>query len=185
MSAFGFWRRWKERRRERKQLLHVRDLASGWRLLERMFMTGMLTFDEKANRLFIAQPFAVMMMAGGADGWVNSVRNIYLYTYWRRSREAWEAFLRQEELAAVRKAVREAGQVRLSSDDIARIKRARRWEVSVSDMKAPAVNPFEFFIIPDSTAGVQEPVAVGYYNPSDGEMEIAAWQDVKPYLRQH
>lgn len=99
--------------------------------------------------------------------------------------------MRKEELAAVRKSlspgpspVREGSKKRagLTRDDIERIKQSRRAEIVASDMEPPKVQPFEFFIIPNSTEAKVEPIAIGYYDPSTGEMEVATWEDVKAYL---
>lgn len=76
-----------------------------WSWLEQVFQSGMLGFDHKAHRLFIAQPFASLLMANGADGWINSIHAIYQYTYLRLSQEAWEDYLQKEELSAVREAL--------------------------------------------------------------------------------
>jgi len=122
----------------------------------------------------------VLLMANGADGWVKSVHNIYQYIYWQQSQQAWEDFFREEELAAVRHALAENKD--LQRQDIDRIKRARRAEIALGDMQPPKVEPFEFFIIPDSTEATIEPLGVGYYDPNTGEMEVATWEEVKHLL---
>ncbi len=140
----------------------------------------MLGFDHKAHRLFIAQPFASLLMANGADGWINSIHAIYQYTYLRLSQEAWEDYLQKEELTAVREAL--SKNPKLQRDDIDRIRWSRRQEIAISDMEPPKVEPFEFFIIPDSTEAAVEPIAVGSYDPNTGQMEVAVWNDVKILL---
>lgn len=124
---------------------------------------------------------AVLLMANGAEGWVNSIHAIYQYTYLRISQQAWEDYMQKEELAAVRKAL--AKDPYLKRPDIDRIKRSRRQEIVLSDMPAPKVESFEFFIIPDSTAAKVEPIAVGHYDPNTGAMEVATWDEVKTYLQ--
>ena len=39
-------------------------------------------------------------------------------------------------------------------------------------MEPPKVEPFEFFIIPDSKEAKVEPVAIGFYDPETGRMEV-------------
>ena len=140
----------------------------------------MLSFDDKAHRLFIMQPFASLLMANGADGWINSIHAIYQYTYLRLSQQAWEDYLQKEELAAVREAL--SKNPKLQRSDIDRIRWSRRQEIGLSDMEPPKVEPFEFFIIPDSTEAAVEPIAVGSYDPNTGQMEVAMWNEVKNLL---
>lgn len=140
----------------------------------------MLSFDHKAHRLFIAQPFASLLMVNGADDWINSIHAIYQYTYLRLSQQVWEDYLQKEELAAVREAL--SKNPKLQRNDIDRIKWSRRQEIAFSDMEPPKVEPFEFFIIPDSTEAAVEPLAVGSYDPNTGQMEVATWEDVKQLI---
>jgi len=111
----------------------------------------MLSFDDKAHRLFITQPFASLLMARGAEGWVNSIHVIYQYIHWRQTEQAWEQFFHEEELTAVRNALNSPAGDSMNRDDIERIKRSRRAEIAITDMEPPKVEPFEFLIIPDST----------------------------------
>ena len=140
----------------------------------------MLSFDDKAHRLFIMQPFASLLMTNGAAVWINSIHAIYQYTYLRQSQQAWEEYIQKEELAAVREAL--SKNPKLQRDDIDRIKWSRRQEIALSDMEPPKVEPFEFFIIPDSTEAAVEPIAVGSYDPNTGQMEVAVWNEVKILL---
>ena len=71
----------------------------------------------------------------------------------------------------------------LSRQDIDRIRLARRQQIAFSDMEPPKVEPFEFFIIPLSTDAKVEPLAVGYYDPNTGQMDVAPWSDVKQLLK--
>lgn len=140
----------------------------------------------------------MLLLSKGAGGWVNSIHSIYQYVYFKQTQEAWEMFMRKEELKAVRKAIAtgtgtltgtktktkkgKGATPSLTRDDIERIKQSRRAEIVASDMEPPKVKPFEFFIIPNSTEAKVEPIAIGYYDPSTGEMEVATWEDVKAYL---
>lgn len=141
----------------------------------------MLSFDHKAHRLFIAQPFASLLMANGADGWINSIHAIYQYTYLRLSQQAWDEYMQKEELAAVREAL--SKNPKLQRNDIDRIRIARRQQIAISDMEPPKVEPFEFFIIPLSTEDKVEPLAVGYYDPNTAQMDVATWDDVAQLLK--
>ncbi len=188
-------RKWKQHRKQKKAQKQQRKLLQTWSWLEQVFQSGMLSFDYKAHRLFIAQPFASLLMTNGADGWINSIHSIYQYTYLRQAQQAWEDYIQKEELAAVREAMRADGKgnaeansqpstlgSQLTRSDIERIKRSRRAEIAISDMEPPKVEPFEFFIIPDSTEAKVEPIGIGFYEPNTGEMEVATWDEVKSIL---
>ena len=179
----NLWKRWQEHRKKKRLQKDQFNLLQTWAWLESIFESGMLSFDEKEHRLFILQPMAVLLMAKGADGWVNSIHSIYQYLHWRQTQKEWEKFFQKEEFAAVRMALNGPSGDKLKREDIERIKRSRRAEIVSSDMEAPKVEPFEFFIIPDSTEAKVEPVGIGYYDPNTGEMEVATWESVKGYLK--
>ena len=189
MNLLNMWREYRQQKKAQKQ---QKKLLQTWLWLEKVFKSGQLSFDYRARRLYIMQPFAVLLMARGADGWVNSIHAIFQYTYWKQSQEAWGNFIHKEELAAVRKAMGtltstvtgtkkkgKAATPSLTRDDIQRIKRSRRKEIALSDMEPPKAQPFEFFIIPDSTEPKVDPLAIGYYDPNTEEMEVATWDEVK------
>lgn len=178
----NLWKLWKERHNLKKKLKEQNNLLQTWTWLESVFNSGMLSFDEKTHRLFITQPFASLLMARGAEGWVNSIHGIYQYIHWKQTQQAWEQFFHEEELEAVRKALNSPAGDNMTRDDIERIKRTRRAEIGITDMEPPKAEPFEFLIIPDNTEAKVEPIAIGYYDPSTDEMEVATWEDVKNYL---
>ena len=171
---------WKERRQQKRKLRETSDTLHIWAGLERLFESGVLSFDQKAHRLFITQPMAVLLLANGADGWLRGVHNIYEYVHWRQTQQAFDEYLQQEELKAVRQAMK--GAANITRDDIDRIKRTRRQEIAFTDMPVVKAEPFEFFIIPDSVEAKVEPLAVGYYDPDSGQMDVATWADVKQLL---
>jgi hypothetical protein len=129
-------------------------------------------------------------MSRGADAWVQSVHNIYNYVHFLQTQQAWDEYMQKEELAAVRDAMQHpsltqggVGGGSLSRSDIDRIRLARRQQIALSDMEPPKVEPFEFFIIPLTTEAKVEPLAVGYYDPNTGEMDVATWTDVAQLLK--
>ena len=235
-SLFTYWN---NRRQQKKALKARQQLLQTYALLEKIFDSGQLSFDPKSRRLFITQPLASLLMARGADAWINSIHTIYQYTYLRQSQKAWDEYMQREELTAVREAMQKAkshedgnnqssmvngplgpmGRLRsgaeqessmvrstsgrsqgengqssmansslftlhssLTREDIDRIRLARRQQIAFSDMEPPKVEPFEFFIIPLSTEAKVEPLAVGYYDPNTGQMDVATWDDVRTLL---
>ena len=175
-------KKWRERREQKRKQRETQQTMQLWAWLEKIFESGQLSFDYEHNRLFITQPMAVLMMTHGADGWVQSVHNIYEYVHWMLTRRTWEEYMHQEELAAVRNVLNEGKE--LTRTDIERIKHTRRQEIAFSDMVPPKVEPFEFFIIPNSTGAAVEPFAVGSYDPDTGKMEVATWEEVRTLLSQ-
>ena len=176
-------KKWRERCERKRKEREAQQTIQLWVWLEKIFESGQLSYDYEHHRLYITQPMAVMMMAHGADGWVCSVRNIYEYAHWLQTQKAWEDYMRKEELAAVREALSGPQGDKVTREDIQRIKQTRRAEIALSDMEPLKMEQFEFFIIPDSKQAKVEPLAVGYYDPGSGKMEVAAWDEVKLMLK--
>ena len=125
--------------------------------------------------------------------WQNFLQNIFTWLYWRQSQEAWDAFILKEELSAVRRAKRRTPL--LTKQDVERIRYARRQEIGMSDIEAPKVEPFEFFVIRTqlndgfktskdaSTIPGGEVLAVGNYEPQSGMVEMATWEEVRQFIQ--
>ena len=252
MSIFTYFT--KKRREQRRKLKELKAFASRFSTLDRLEQSGLLTFDAKSRRLFIAQSLAVLMMKD-AESWVAFVTNVYQWLYYQQAQEAWNAHFLKEELAAVRKAAagfspevlaegkrqsRARGsqrgsaldehsealatngtqeqadgtatnqtspnpvdnqttppyghpsysggetdtRVQLSRADVERIRLAARQQVAESDIEPPKIEPFEFFIVQDTTDAAAKLIAVGYFNPETNDMELAPWSEVEPLLHQ-
>ena len=184
---FSLFTRWRNRRQRKRKQRETQQTLQMWALLEKLFDAGQISFDHKAHRLFVTQPVASLLMSHGADAWVQSVHNIYNYVHFLQTQQAWDEYMQREELAAVREAMqrpsKQGGDGSLTRQDIDRIRIARRQQIAFSDMEPPKVEPFEFFIIPLSTEAKVEPLAVGYYDPNAGEMDVATWDDVAQLLK--
>ena len=186
-------KKWRERRQQKRKQRETQQTLQTWALLEKLFDAGQISFDRKAHRLFITQPVASLLMAKGADAWVQSVHNIYNYVHFLQTQQAWDEYMQREEMKAVRDAMQAAKEHQpsavshqpssLTRQDIDRIRLARRQQIAFSDMEPPKVEPFEFFIIPLTTEAKVEPLAVGYYDPNTGQMDVATWDDVKTLLK--
>ena len=208
---FSLFTRLRNRRQQKRKQRETQQTLQMWALLKKLFDAGQISFDRKAHRLFITQPVASLLMSNGADGWVQSVHNIYNYVHFLQTQEAWDEYMQREEMKAVRDAMQKAipddskkaapaadpngspaGEnsslftlhSSLTRQDIDRIRLARRQQIAFSDMEPPKVEPFEFFIIPLTTDAKVEPLAVGYYDPNTGEMDVATWDDVKTLLNE-
>ena len=182
MSIFTYFS--KKRREQRKKLKELKQFSSTFSTLDRMEQSGLLTFDSKSRRLFIAQSLAVLMMKD-AESWVNFVTNVFQWLYYQQAQEAWNDHFLKEELAAVRKAsVGENHEtVQLSRADVERIRLAARQQVAESDIEPPKIEPFEFFIVQDTTDAAARLIAVGYFNPETNDMELAPWSEVEPLIK--
>lgn len=186
----GWIKKWKERRAQKQQLRSLSQFASAFGSLDKLEASGMMVWDMKSRRLFIEQPLALVMLRT-AESWQNFIQNCYLWLYYREVQTAWESFMLDEELKAVRKA-KEKSKRQLKRSDVERIRRARRDEILQSDMEPPKIEPFEFFIVrpaaevpdnQDANDPIGHLVAVGHYDPATEQMEMALWSDVAPLLR--
>lgn len=207
MSIISYF---KKRREQKRRLRQLGEIGGVFHSLDQCEEGGLVAFDKKNRRLFIEEPLAVVMMSGGAEKWQAFMHNCFTWLYYRQCSEAWEAFIRKEELAAVRKATKQYAA--MTRADIERVRRARRTEIGESDMEPPKVEPFEFFVVrekmkdeegaddgaamasqqteQEKTEGAKraavpggEILAVGSYEPETERLEMAAWEDVAVFLR--
>lgn len=204
----GFFRKFNQWRKSRKQLKQLHDIGGVFHALDAMEKAGMISFDTRNRRLFIEEPLALIMMAGGAEKWTNFIQNCFTWLYHRQCTEAWKAYILKEELDAVRIATKK--HTAMTRADIERVRRARRDEIAQGDIQPPKVEPFEFFVVRavlqtntsasagpkptekdgrcDTTANktsvpAGEILAVGHYDPDTEQLEIGAWEDVSLYLK--
>ena len=186
----GIFKRLRQRRRSRKQLKKLHDFGSAFHALDQLEKGGMLSFDTKNRRLFIEEPLALVMMAGGAEKWTNFIRNCFTWLYHRQCAEAVRVASKQY--------------TAMTMADVERVRRARRDEIAQGDMEPPKVEAFEFFVVRavDATAKPSpaekngrcgtatnktavpagEILAVGHYDPETEQLELGAWEDVSLYL---
>lgn len=199
----GIFKRFNQWRKSRKQLKQLHDIGSVFHALDAMEKGGMLSFDAKNRRLFIEEPLALVMMAGGTEKWTNFIQNCFTWLYHRQCAEAWSKYILKEELDAVRVASKQY--TAMTRADVERVRRARRDEIAQGDMEPPKVEAFEFFVVRavsnDAAAKPQptengesggankrkavpagEILAVGHYEPETEQLELASWEEVSLYL---
>lgn len=175
----------KRKREQRRKLKELRQFSSVFSTLDRLEQSGLLVWDQKSRRYFISQSLAAVMIAQGAEGWVNFIQNLYLHAYWQEIQQVTGDTMLKAELAAVRKAsVGDNHQtVQLSRADVERIRLAARQQVAESDIEPPKVEPFEMFIVEDTVDAKPKIIAVGYFDPETNDMELAPWSEVEPLIR--
>lgn len=192
--------RFREHRERKKKLRELIELSGRFRTLEALEKGGQLLWDPRNRRLLIERPLALLMMQSAAS-WQNFMQNVHQWVYFRACQLAWAEFMRDEELKAVRKATMTDSH--LTRPDIERIKNARREEIAMSDMEAPKIEPFEFYIInatayenenetatPTKTGNkgandgaIGRTLAVGRYDPESGFIDMATWEEVERFLK--
>lgn len=182
MSIFTYFS--KKRREQRKKLKELKQFSSTFTTLDRLEQSGLLVWDQKQHRLFIAQSLAVLMMKD-AQSWVNFLTNVFQWLYYQQAQQSWNDHFLKEELAAVRAAsVGENHQtVQLSRADVERIRLAARQQVAESDIEPPKVEPFEMFIVEDTVDAKPKIIAVGYFDPETNNMDLAPWSEIQPLLQ--
>lgn len=150
-----------------------------FRFYDRAEQGNLVYFEPKDRRLFISEPLAMVMMRD-AESWTNFLRGIHLWQYERQCARAWEKYMLNEELAAVREASKHS--IAIPRAEIDRIRRARRNEIALSDMEPPAVAAYEYFIVRDTTEAESTILAVGHYDPDGDFVEMATWDEVRQFL---
>ena len=190
----GIFKRFREWRRSRKQLKQLHDIGSVFHVLDQLEKGGMLSFDARNRRLFVEEPLALLMMAGGSEKWTNFIQNCFTWLYHRQCAEAWSKYVLKEELDAVRVATKKY--TAMTRADVERVRRERRDKIAQGDIEPPKVEAFEFFVVravnknvstetkPEEKRSVPagEILAVGHYDPETEQLEIGAWEDVSLYL---
>lgn len=176
------------------------DASQVFATLETMEKKGLLLWDTKNRRLFIAEPLAILMIQK-KQGWIAFLQNVAYWQYYKEAQDSWDSYIRNEELNAVRRAKRKYAM--LTKKDIERIRRQRRSEVQEAEKNAIEIKPFELFILGDNYEGsyiqVSEEttnaakeskeannhvIAVGDYNPITQQVNMALWKDVQSALQE-
>ena len=184
-------KQWLQRRQQKKaskeNLRWLQATAQRHQWLDQLRTAGLLQWDVVQRRLFIEADLAVLFMQS-AQRWTAFIHNTYQWLYYQLCQSQMEDFFHQEEIKAVREQLNHGA--KLSRADIDRIRRNRRAEIIQSDVPVPKVEGFEFFIVRSdavSTAADQATgrlIAVGHYDPSNDDIDIASWDDVAPLLQQ-
>lgn len=212
---------WLQKRQQKKaskqNLRWLQATAQQHQWLDQLRTSGLLQWDVVQRRLFIETDLAALFLQD-AQRWTAFIHNTYQWLYFLESQSAVEDYMHQEELRAVREAMKRPapgpslsgrgvdsseqqdysrpsiqggdGGGSLTREDIDRIRRHRRAEIIQQDVPTPKVEPFEFFIVRSdepSTAAAQATgrlIAVGHYDPSNDDIDIASWDDVAPLLQQ-
>jgi hypothetical protein len=183
------------KRKNKENLRTLSQLAQQHRTIVTLQKAGLLAWNQRDRQLLISAPLAVLFM-DSAERWTGFIQTLTLYEQYRLQSAAWAEYIQKEELKAVRRAMEdgrskmEDGKTStishqpsaLSREDIERIRRARRAEISQTDMEPPVIKEFDFFIIPETTEAHPEPIAVGHYNAQTGEMEMETWERVRSLL---
>ena len=185
-------KQWLQRRQQKKaskqNLRWLQATAQQHQWLDQLRTSGLLQWDVVQRRLFIEADLAVLFLQD-AQRWTAFIHNTYQWLYYQLCQSQIEDYFHQEELKAVREAMAQAP--KLSRADIDRIRRNRRAEIIQSDVPTPKVEGFEFFIVrsdaPTTAPSEQSTgrlIAVGHYDPSNDDIDIASWDDVAPLLQQ-
>ena len=202
----GLFKKWKERRVQRRKLQELSDFASRIGTISKLAEKGLLEWNQKLRQLYIDQSLALLMMKD-VDSWMNFIKNVFVWQYSKECERAWADYFQKEELAAVRKATKKYAS--MTREDIERVREARRQEILQSDMEPPKINGFEFFIIappdlqhsgdgsavnaglsqtepspkPTANSPVGQLISVGHYDPETDRMEMALWSDVEHLIK--
>ena len=184
-SLFTWWRR---RKANRANIAWLQATAQQHQWLDQLRTAGLLQWDVVQRRLFIEADLAILFMQS-AQRWTAFIHNTYQWLYYQLCQSQMEDFFHQEEIKAVREQLNNGA--KLSREDIDRVRRNRRAEIIQSDVPVPKVEGFEFFIVradaPTTAPSEQAAgrlIAVGHYDPSNDDIDIASWDDVAPLLQQ-
>lgn len=181
---FNFVKRWREHRAERKQRKRLGELSGVFGSMEKLFKSGLLAWNQKERRLYIAEPIAVVMIGQGWERWRNFLNNVYLYQMNLLLQEQWNSYVISEQNKAVKKRRQEV--VILPKSEAERIRRAVRDNIQPDAVKLPPIETFEFFVIADvvDDAARKAISYVGEYDPDTEALVMAPWEDVRVAVEQ-
>ena len=176
---------------KRESIKRLKEVARVFGSMQQMERKGLLHWDVRARRLFIAEPLAIVMM-NKPETWKAFLSNVFLWQTYVRQNEAWERARIGAEGAAIRRAKESAGV--LTEEEVARIRRAADNALAEDKVKVPKMEGYEVFIISDATPPLRDAedhtkaeakgqiVAVGHYAPETDKVEMAMWSDIKRNL---
>ena len=179
---------------KKESLDRLRAIARVFGTMKEMEQKGLLKWDQRSRRLFIAEPLAIVMM-NTSETWKGFLSNVFLWQTYLRQMEAWENARINAESRALRKAKAKVGE--LSKDEMDRIRRAADNDLNEGKVKPPKIEAYEVFIIGDTTPPLRtaddhteaeakgQIVAVGTYDPETERTEMAMWEDVKRNLERN
>ena len=173
--------------------------------MQRLEKGGLLTWEEKTRRLFIAQPLAIVMLAQGYDRWRNFLNNVFLYHMYNLQNKQWQDYVLDEQAKAVRQ--RRSEVTILTKAETERIRRTVRDNIPADAVPLLPIKPFEFFIIAETAAPAAaaqsspadtvsagsasgeipaipraEITWVGEYDPDTATLDMAEWSTIKHLL---
>lgn len=182
MGLFSYFS--KKKREQRRKLKELRAFSGVFSTLDRLEQSGLLTFDVKSRRLFIAESL-FKVTARDAESFMAFTQNVYLWLTYQESQRLWNDHFLRKELEAVRKAsVGENHQtIQLARADVERIRMAARQQVAESDVEPPKMEPFEFFVVQETTDAKAKLIAVGYFDPESNGIELAPWNEIEPLIK--
>lgn len=208
----NIFQKWRDRRAHKAQLQRLHTFASTFASMQRLEKGGLLTWEEKTRRLFIAQPLALVMLAQGYDRWRNFLNNVFLYHMYNLQNKQWQDYVLDEQAKAVRQ--RRSEVTILTKAETERIRRAVRDNIPADAVPLLPIKPFEFFIIAEtaappaaapapsgSNAGDSSSAAfpspsptpaipraeitwVGEYDPDTATLDMAEWSTIKHLLNE-
>ena len=201
----NIFQKWRARRTNKAQLQRLHTFASTFASMQRLEKGGLLTWEEKTRRLFIAQPLAIVMLAQGYDRWRNFLNTVFLYHMSNLQNKQWQDYVLDEQAKAVRQ--RRSEVTILTKAETERIRRTVRDNIPADAVPLLPIKPFEFFILAETVAPAAaapsspadtvsagsasgeipaipraEITWVGEYDPDTAVLDMAEWSTIKHLL---
>lgn len=173
----GIIQKFKESQAKRKERKNLKQFASMFESIAKLFDSSLLVFDAEKHQLYIHNTLADVMLAKGPDGWQHFIENVYMSLAYQQMSGNWEKYFREQEEKAVAKARQQ--NPKLSLADEQRIRRAARDEVKKDDMGRTVPMEMSFVIIYDRGNQPADIVAVGHYDAATETMDMEEWSRVK------
>lgn len=173
----------RERREEKARLRRLHELTTLITRMRKLEKGGLIEWDNKEHRLFVAQPLADVLLESGAARWRNFLDNAAHYVTYCIQARAWENAVRRAEIDAVRQRKKEVAV--LTKAESNRIRRAARDSVSFGSIKVPEQRPFSIFVLADDVDDKEKKCVtiVGTYDPQTAKLEMEMFEDVRKAMK--
>ncbi len=177
----GLFKGFRARRENKRSLFRLGEISSLFATIERLAEKGLIHWDRRRRRLFIAESLAVLMLARGAEGWSAFLNNVYLWLVHADLANQWHSVVVKRQ----GRAVAEARKARpdLSAADVRRIRHEVEASLAETDVPLPTIKEFEFYVLTNASERSADNVLCGVYNPDTDALDLVLWDDVKRAVR--
>ena len=171
-----------KKRKDRKQIQQLREFTSVFSTLRQLEKSGLLMWNKRERRLFIAYDLAIVMMGSGKEHWMNFLNNTFLSLQNKELEDRWKSYILRRQAAAITAARQDKHD--LNKTEIQGVKSSVLKEIEGDEVKSNKIEPFEFYIVDNDKTGEKDDdtpsiLLVGTFNPDTEDLDMVDWNKLK------